>query len=151
MTDRMPSDADFIETMPVILRAFRALTAEADQRLDGLGLGRAHFRALGVIALEPGVTVGEVIATLGITIQAINRTMVDLQKRSLVRAELDAGDRRRRRLFVTDEGRRIFEGVMADQIAVLRRATQARGTKGFEAYRAFLEVMAEAPPPPGQG
>ena len=134
-----------------LLAEVRALTAEADQRLDGLGLGRAHFRALGVIALEPGVTVGEVIATLGITIQAINRTMVDLQKRSLVRAELDAGDRRRRRLFVTDEGRRIFEGVMADQIAVLRRATQARGIKGFEAYRAFLEVMAEAPPPPSQG
>jgi DNA-binding MarR family transcriptional regulator len=147
----MPSDADFIETMPVILRAFRALTAEADERLDSLGLGRAHFRALGVIALEPGATVSEVVATLGITIQAINRIMVDLQKRSLVRAELDASDRRRRKLFVTDEGQRIFEEVMADQIAVLRRATQARGIKGFEAYRAFLEVMAQADPLASRG
>ncbi len=135
----------------MILRAFRALTAEADQRLDGLGLGRAHFRALGVIALEPGVTVSEVIATLGITIQAINRIMVDLQKRSLVRAELDTGDRRRRKLFVTDEGQRIFAEVMADQTAVLRRATESCGIKGFEAYRAFLEVMAEMAPPPNRG
>jgi DNA-binding MarR family transcriptional regulator len=150
LTDRMPSDADFIETMPVILRAFRALTAEADERLDSLGLGRAHFRALGVIALEPGVTVSEVIATLGITIQAINRIMVDLQMRALVRAELDAGDRRRRKLFVTDEGQRIFEEVMADQTAVLRRATEACGIKGFEAYRAFLEVMAEVASPPNR-
>jgi DNA-binding MarR family transcriptional regulator len=146
LTDRIPSDADFIETMPMILKAFRALTAEADKRLDGLDLGRAHFRALGAIALEPGATVGEVIATLGITVQAINRIMVVLQKRVLIRAELDHGDRRRRKLYLTAEGQRIFDEVMAAQVAVLRQAADACGPDGFRAYRAFLGAMAEALP-----
>jgi DNA-binding MarR family transcriptional regulator len=145
LTERTLSDSELVELMPVILRAFRTLTAEADKLLERHELGRAHFRALGAIALQPGATLGEVITTLGITLQAINRIMVHLQTRALIRGELDPDDRRRRRLFVTAEGQRIFDEVMAAQLAVLRHAIKACGTEGFDAYRAFLRAMADAP------
>jgi len=146
LTQRTPSDADLIEVMPLILRAFRTLTAEADKLLGRHELGRAHFRALGAIALEPGATLGEVITTLGVTVQAINRIMIVFHKRALIRAELDPVDRRRRRLFLTDEGQRIFDEVMAAQLTVMRHAAGVCGGDGFEAYRAFVRALADAPP-----
>jgi DNA-binding MarR family transcriptional regulator len=153
LTDQTPPDSVLIETMPILLRALRSLTTEADQLLERRGLGRAHFRALGAIALEPGATVGEVITMLGITIQAINRVMTALQKRKLIRTESDPGDGRRRKLFLTAEGRRIFDEAMGAQITVLRDALEVCGPAGFESFRAFLLAIADrvAPGTDGEG
>jgi DNA-binding MarR family transcriptional regulator len=144
---RSPPDEILVDTIYKIFAAFRALTDDADHILDREGLGRAHFRALGVIARQPGATVSEVIATLGITIQAINRVMNDLQGRALISARTDKNDRRRRRLYLTQAGKKIFDQAMAAQIAVLRQAAEECSADKFAAYRQFLAAMATPLPP----
>jgi DNA-binding MarR family transcriptional regulator len=147
LSRRGPSDAVLVDTIYKIFVAFRALTQEADHILAEQGLGRAHFRALGVVAQQPGATVSEVIATLGITIQAINRVMNELQRRALVDMKLDQDDRRRRKLYLTKAGQQIFDEAMAVQIAVLRRGAEKCGMDGFAEYRKFLVAMATGQPP----
>jgi DNA-binding MarR family transcriptional regulator len=141
----IPDDI-LVDTIFKIFVAFRSLTDEADEILDRRGLGRAHFRALGVIALQPGSAVSDIIATLGITNQALNRVMNELQSRSLIRAKLDTDDRRRRKLYLTDAGQAIFDKTMTAQLSVLRHAAKKCGMAGFEAYREFLSAMATYQP-----
>jgi len=147
VSKRILRDEILVDTIFKIFVAFRSLTEEADQILGRRALGRAHFRALGVIALQPGSAVSDIIATLGITNQALNRVMNELQSRGLIRAKLDTDDRRRRKLYLTDAGQEIFDRTMAAQLAVLRHAAKKCGVKGFEAYREFLSAMATYEPP----
>jgi len=136
-----------VETFSEIFRAFRALTMEADKLLLRRGLGRAHFRALHVIATEPGGTVSGTAGTLGVSLQAMTRVMNDLSARELIRFESDADDKRKRRVFTTDEGQAVFREIFKAQTDVLRRATALAGPDAFAGYRAFMRAIIDKAQP----
>jgi DNA-binding MarR family transcriptional regulator len=122
-----------------LLFAGQALLARAvDPLLDEAGLGRAHQRALYFIARDPDLTVGTLIARLGITKQSLNRVLAELAAKGLVETRPGATDRRQKRLRLSPEGAaleaRLFDAMRA-------RLAAAYGHAGPDAVGGFWAVL----------
>ncbi len=63
---------------------FRAVTAEPDRILAERGLGRVHHRILYFVGRSPGIRVGALLTTLGVSRQALNRPLRALLRAGLV-------------------------------------------------------------------
>jgi len=85
--------------------ALKGLTREADEVMAARGLSRAHHRALFIIARADAIHVGELAAMLGVSTQALHRTLNELQRAGLVTAERDPTRHRYKVLRLTAEGR----------------------------------------------
>jgi DNA-binding MarR family transcriptional regulator len=58
---------------------YRAFTALPDKMLAERGLGRTHHRILYFVRRDPGISIGELLAVLEVTKQAIHRPIKDLE------------------------------------------------------------------------
>ncbi|OIR07912.1 DegT/DnrJ/EryC1/StrS aminotransferase family protein [mine drainage metagenome] len=58
--------------------AYRDFTAEPDVILADYGFGRAHHRVIYFVGRSPGITVSDLLATLGITKQSLSRVLSQL-------------------------------------------------------------------------
>jgi DNA-binding MarR family transcriptional regulator len=83
---------------------YRAFTPLPDKMLAQRGLGRTHHRVLYFVRRDPGISIGELLAVLEVTKQAIHRPIKDLDERGLLSVAGDLQDRRVRRLSVTPDG-----------------------------------------------
>ena len=104
-----------------LARAVAPILAEAK-------LGRAHQRALYFIGRQQDLTVGTLLARLGITKQSLNRVLNDLTERGLVEVRTGRDDRRHRLLRLTDEGKaleaQLFEAMRAKLASAYAKAGQ---------------------------
>jgi DNA-binding MarR family transcriptional regulator len=118
--------------------AYRDFTNAADVILDGLGLGRAHHRALHFIGRNPGIAVGDLLAILRITKQSLARVLTTLVAQGYVAQAQGRADRRQRLLTLTPAGqaleRQLFERQRERLIAAYREA-------GAGAVDGFRRVM----------
>ena len=99
----------------LLLLATRELARDADALLAQHGLGRAHHRALHFIARQPGLTVGDLLALLGITKQSLARVLRQLIDNGYIEQRTGDADRRQRLLHATDKGRQLFEVLSGTQ------------------------------------
>ncbi len=146
-----PSPAGKLAANPLFLReeeirqgiellfyAYRDFTAEPDQVLDALGLGRAHHRAIYFIGRNPDISVSELLAILRITKQSLSRVLNDLIEQDYVLQRAGTRDRRQRLLSLSEKGaeleRRMFE-------LQRRRIARAYRNAGAEAVDGFKKVM----------
>jgi len=115
--------------------AMRDLTQAADILLEELGFGRAHHRCLHWVARRPGLTVGELLAILGITKQSLTRVLGPLIRDGYVAQQAGAQDRRQRLLTLTEKGatleRKLFETQRERLVAAYREAG-APSVDGFK-------------------
>lgn len=106
--------------------------------LEEARIGRAHQRALYFIGREPDLTVGALLARLGITKQSLNRVLTELGARGLVESRIGRDDRRQRLLRLTDNGKaleaRLFEATRA-------RLATAYAQAGQQAVGGFWAVL----------
>src|SRR5512133_2817835 len=122
--------------------AFRAVTAEPDRMLAELGLGRVHHRVLYFVGRSPGVRVGRLLATLGVSKQALNRPLRELLARGLVVATAPALERRARELRLTPDGERLERRLAAAQRRRLARAFRAAGAGAERGWREVMRRLA---------
>jgi DNA-binding MarR family transcriptional regulator len=101
--------------------AYRDFVADADQLLEGYGLGRAHHRVLHFVNRRPGLTIAGLLDILKITKQSLGRVLKDLQEMDYIEAVPGANDRRQRHLHPTGRGK-----VLALAVAQLQSARFAR-------------------------
>lgn len=106
---------------------YRAFTALPDKVLAERGLGRTHHRVLYFVRRDPGISVGELLAVLRVTKQAVHRPIKDLEERGLVSVAGDRTDRRVRRLSVTPDGAELEAQLTAAQMRLLDRAFRGLG------------------------
>jgi len=85
--------------------AYRDFVGDADQLLDGYGLGRAHHRVLHFVSRRPGLTIAELLDILKITKQSLGRVMKDLLREDYIDVVPGANDRRQRHLHPTGRGK----------------------------------------------
>src|SRR5512134_478976 len=105
MIDVLPRTSD--DPAALLFFGFRALTAEPDRVLSERGLSRVHHRILYFVGHAPGLRVGELLATLGVTKQALHRPLRELVRQGLVAAAAPAHNRRARELRLTAAGERL--------------------------------------------
>ncbi|WP_432768185.1 MAG: MarR family transcriptional regulator [Sphingopyxis sp.] len=128
--------------------AQNALWRAIDARLAEHGLGRAHHRALYFIARQPGVTISDLLALLGITKQSLGRVIKELEARELVATRPGNRDRRQKELRLTDAGRAIEAAIFTQLRDAMSRAyTHA----GQAAVTGFWQVSEALLPPRDRG
>lgn len=118
--------------------AYRAFTAGADRLLEARGLGRVHHRILYFVGRNPGISVGTLIETLGVTKQALNSPLRALIERDLVLAEPSPEDRRVRQLSLTEDGRALEAQLTEIQRALLERAFADSGRDATEGWHTVM-------------
>ena len=102
--------------------AYRGFTADPDRILEEYGYGRAHHRALHFINRSHGTTVNNLLTTLGVTKQSLNRVLRGLIEDGLVEARVGRTDRRERNLFLTETGQELERKLAEAQRVRMRTA-----------------------------
>jgi DNA-binding MarR family transcriptional regulator len=139
------SDIPQLGYIELLFFAYRDFTADADRILARLGFGRAHHRVLYFVNREPGMTVAELLAILGITKQSLSRVLRQLIESGHVCQVEGQSDRRKRLLYPTTAGRDLILALSWPQS---RRIDSALGSSGLPDDRPisqFLRAMMNRP------
>ena len=120
------------------------VTRAIDRWLTKQRLGRAHYRALYLIARRPGLPVSELLALLNITKQSLGRVLNDLIERGLVDSRPGERDRRQRLLRLTPTGVALEASLFE---ALRERVSAAYSSAGQQAVSGFWAVLEGLIPP----
>ncbi|WP_440712523.1 MarR family winged helix-turn-helix transcriptional regulator [Gordonia sp. FQ] len=102
--------------------AYRTFTALPDRLLADLDLGRTHHRILHFVRRDPGLSVGDLLAILEVSKQAVHRPIKDLEERGYLAVTADDTDRRIRRLTLTPAGTGLEDRLTSLQMDLLATA-----------------------------
>lgn len=133
-------DAELHTAIELFFFAYRAFTAQPDAILAERGLARLHHRILYFVARRPGQRVSDLLATLGVSKQALHGPLKQLLESGLVLMQEDANDRRARCLSLSDEGLTLEARLSQTQREILA-GVFARQGEGVEF--AWRQVMTE--------
>ena len=131
-------DEDLRQGLDLLFFAWRDLAADADAALEKEGLGRAHHRALYFIGRNPGLSVSDLMAVLGITKQSLGRVLKELTAKGLMQQAVGSEDRRERRLALTEAGQALEQALTAPQRALMANAYRAAGAEAVSGFRTVL-------------
>ena len=134
------------EAIELLYFGYRAFTEGPDRILARRGLGRVHHRILYFVGASPGLAVKDLLAVLAVSKQAINAPLRQLLEMQLVAAAPAAGDRRVKRLTLTDAGRRLETELTGTQARLLEDAFAGAGPGGEAGWRAVMQGLAGAAP-----
>lgn len=129
--------------METFFYSYRAFTAKPDEMLARRGLGRVHHRILFFIARNPGLSVSQLLAALGVTKQALNIPLRQLLERDLIRSEAADNDKRKRLLGLTPEGSKLEKALRREQDRLLQRAFSEAGEEAVKGWMAVNRAIAQ--------
>ena len=134
-------EAEIRRGTELLFFGYANLYKPTDKMLAGLGLGRAHHRAMYFISRKPDITVGELLAILGVTKQSFGRVAKQLMSRGLVEQRPGEQDRRQRLLRLTETGA-AFERQLFDELHDnMARAYAASGGAAVAGYWTVLQHL----------
>ncbi|PWC27928.1 MarR family winged helix-turn-helix transcriptional regulator [Teichococcus aestuarii] len=120
---------------------YRDFTAGPDAILAELGMGRAHHRVLHFVGRRPGITVGELLAILGITKQSLGRVLNPLVEEGYVVQAPGRNDRRQRLLSLTEKGEALEKRLFERQREWVMRAYREAGPVAVEGFRRVMRGL----------
>lgn len=120
---------------------YRDFTAGPDAILAELGMGRAHHRVLHFVGRRPGITVGELLAILGITKQSLGRVLNPLVEEGYVLQAPGRNDRRQRLLSLTEKGEAMERRLFERQREWVMRAYREAGPVAVEGFRRVMRGL----------
>jgi DNA-binding MarR family transcriptional regulator len=128
------------EPLALLHFGFRAVVRGPDAVLAERGLGRVHHRILFFVA-RTSPTVGDLLATLGISKQALHRPLQELVRAKLVVARPDADNRRVRRLTLSAAGAALERRLSGQQRRMFTVAFGRAGTAGAQGWRRVMREL----------
>jgi len=132
------------QAMELLFFAYRDFTGDADRLLARYGFGRAHHRTIYFVGRNPGITVGDLLAILKITKQSLARVLGELMRGGFIIQRADSRDRRRRRLYLSDEAVAMERMLSEAQAERLHSALETAGPEAARGFRAVLRAMIDA-------
>lgn len=139
-----PSRAGANEPLALLHFAFRSIVAKPDAKLAALGLGRVHHRILFFVAQTPPLRVVDLMATLGVSKQALNGPLRQLVRQGLVLSEAAPSNRRERRLSLSADGRRLERQLSGHQRRAFAAAFRHAGPRAHRGWRAVMLALIRA-------
>ena len=130
-----------IELIELFFFAYRDFTQTPDTILGEFGFGRAHHRVLHFVNHYPGLRVADLLDILKITKQSLARVLKQLVDEGIIEQKPGKSDRRERRLFTTERGRKLARRLMEPQLARMQKALETAGGKDAQINRDFLYHM----------
>jgi len=137
-----PAAADHDALLALFFFAWRGFAAEPDAILAREGLGRVHHRILYTVVRVPGIRVGDLAASLGVTRQALHRPLSELHRRRLVVSAVSAESARERELRVTPRGAQLEDRASGTQRDQLRRVFESAGDTAAEGWARVMQGLA---------
>ena len=98
-----------------IFMGYRETVTDAKKILEKYSLGVAHNKAIHLISLYEGITISELLKKLKVTKQSLNRVLNDLIKLKAIKFKKDEIDTRIKHVFLTDEGKKLFDEIFTIQ------------------------------------
>lgn len=141
-------EAEVRRGLELLFFGYGGLLRAIDAPLAAAGLGRAHHRALYFIARRPDITVGALLAQLGVTKQSLGRVLNELEARGLTETRVGRDDRRQRLLRLTAAGIAIEAALFEPLRAALSAAYVEAGPGAVGGFWQVLEGLA---PPAARG
>jgi len=141
MVDQTRQD-ELRRAIELLFFGYRAFTDRPDRILEGRGLGRVHHRILYFVGRNRQVSVKGLLEILAVSKQALSAPLRRLQALNLVAVMADAGDRRIKRLALTDEGRRLEAELTGAQMSHLSAAFKAADAADEAGWTRVMENLA---------
>ena len=98
-----------------IFMGYRETVTDAKKILEKYSLGVAHNKAIHLISHYEGITISELLKKLKVTKQSLNRVLNDLIKLKAIKFKKDEKDTRVKHIFLTDEGKKLFDEIFSIQ------------------------------------
>ena len=98
-----------------IFNGYRETVADAKKVLDKHALGTAHNKVIHLISLYEGITISSLLRKLKVTKQSLNRVLNDLVNMKAIEFKRDEIDTRVKHVFLTAEGKKIFDEIFSAQ------------------------------------
>lgn len=116
------------------------MSAQVDRMMAAhpVGTGQGKTSALQVIAKNPGISQMELSEIFGRDRSAQSRIVSDLERRNLIRREIDPTQRHRYKLFATDTGMDLILGLEAMARENERQIFKAISAEEYETMRKLL-------------
>lgn len=130
--------------MEAFFFGYQAFTAKPDEMLARRGLSRVHHRILFFIARYPGLSVKQLLGYLGVSKQALNIPLRQLQEMSMVESVAATDDKRKRQLGLTAEGARLEQALRRGQSRLLARAFKDAGEAAVHGWLAVNLALGNA-------
>ena len=92
-----------------IFNGYRETVADAKKVLEKHELGTAHNKVIHLLSLYEGITISTLLRKLKVTKQSLNRVLNDLVKINAIEFKRDEIDTRVKHVYLTDEGKKIFD------------------------------------------
>ena len=127
--------------MEAFFFGYQAFTAKPDEMLARRGLSRVHHRILFFIARYPGLSVKQLLGYLGVSKQALNTPLRQLQEMSMVQSTAASDDKRKRLLALTPEGARLEQALRREQSRLLTRVFREAGEPAVQAWLAVNQAL----------
>ena len=108
-------DCHLKEYIEKIFNGYRETVADAKKVLDKHALGTAHNKVIHLISLYEGITISSLLRKLKVTKQSLNRVLNDLDDIKAIEFKRDEVDTRVKHVYLTDEGKKIFDEIFSVQ------------------------------------
>ena len=108
-------DDNLKEYIEKIFLGYRETVADAKNVLDKYSIGVAHNKVIHLISLYEGISITELLKKLKVTKQSLNRVLKDLLKLNAIKYEKDEKDTRVKHIFLTQNGKELFDEIFTVQ------------------------------------
>lgn len=137
---------DLNSAVEMLFYGYRAFSTRPDRQLADRKLARVHHRIMYFVAREPGLSVNRLLARLGVTKQAINAPLRQLQEMRLLSASTSEMDRRVKKLVLTEEGARLESCLSGSQHELLSHVFSQCGPDAEQGWREVMAILANHKP-----
>jgi len=134
---------DLDAALELMYYGWRGMTLQADAYLAKQGLSRPHHRILYVVARRPDIAIGALIEILGISKQALNRSLNLLLERKLLTSRRSPEQHRSKLLRLTAAGQKVEQTASGHERKVMREAFDRVGAPGAAAWMAVMGTIAD--------
>lgn len=141
--DRNPGERNVsrdavIELIELLYFGYRDFTSDPDVLLLDFGFGRAHHRVVHFVGRNPGISVAELLDILRITKQSLARVLKELVDRGIIEQRSGNTDRRKRLLYLTQDGVSLHARLMQPQIERVQSAIKHAGGDAAPVFQQIL-------------
>jgi DNA-binding MarR family transcriptional regulator len=130
--------------LPSLALAFKRLVATIERES---GVGGMKWFLLTVLGRRDGLSQGEFTQEYEMDPSRVTRTAQSLEADGLIRRERDVEDNRVMRMYLTDEGSEVLDGLPEINDQLRRRVHSVLSEEEFEELRRMLGLLAEAMKP----
>ena len=124
--------------------AYRDFTGEPDTMLAGIGLGRAHHRAIYFVGRNPNINVTHLLGILKITKQSLSRVLSQLVREGYIEQHMAKDDRRKRLLRLTVKGVELERALTAQQRERIQGAYKAAGAQAVQGFKNVMQGIMDS-------